>query len=179
LILLSLHFILYLSKILNVENWIKVSQYLIEVVVSVRLELSLILLLIVLVIGVIISPFVIPFLYTHEFQASVIPFQILLGGMFFSSLTKTLSSYIFAVGKVKINLLATVVGVIITLILDFTLIPRYGIIGAAWATNITYFGIFAVCFIFLWNKGKKDGIGNRVWRIFVPYITTTRIRHGR
>jgi len=137
------------------------------------------LVLIVLVIGVIISPFVIPFLYTHEFQASVIPFQILLGGMFFSSLTKTLSSYIFAVGKVKINLLATVVGVIITLILDFTLIPRYGIIGAAWATNITYFGIFAVCFIFLWNKGKKDGIGNRVWRIFVPYITTTRIRHGR
>jgi O-antigen/teichoic acid export membrane protein len=130
-------------------------------------------------IGLIVAPFIIPFLYTDEFQASVLIYQILLGGMFFSSLTKTLSSYIFAVGKVKINLLATIVGVIITLILDLILIPAYGIIGAAWATNITYFGIFTVCFIFLWIKGKKDGIGNKVWSIFVPYATTTRIENGR
>jgi len=123
---------------------------------------------VVSIIGLLVAPYLIPKLYGGKFEASIFPFQLLLIGIFFSSLSKTIASFIFAKGKVNINLIATIVGLLVTLVLDYFLIPVYGIVGAAWATNITYFSIFLVCLTYIWIVAKKEGRNDKVLSIFVP-----------
>ena len=131
-------------------------------------QLNTLLVSVVSIIGLLVAPYLIPKLYGGKFEASVFPFQLLLIGIFFSSLTKTIASFIFAKGKVNINLIATIVGLLVTLVLDYFLIPVYGIVGAAWATNITYFSIFLVCLTYIWTVAKKEGKGTKVLSLFVP-----------
>lgn len=83
-------------------------------------------------------------LYGSVFFSSVSVFQILLIGMFFTSLNQIYSIYFFSKAKNKITLLASVIGLIATVAFDLLLIPKYGITGAALATNLSYFSIFIV-----------------------------------
>ena len=64
----------------------------------------------------------------------------------FSCYSKIFSIAILNSGKVHYNLLATAVGLVITIALDFLLIPKYGLYGASIATTVTYFGIFATVY---------------------------------
>lgn len=121
-----------------------------------------------IIIGLILAPILIPELYGAEFGASVLPFQLLLIGIFFGSLSKTMASFIFAKGRVTVNLIGTIVGLLVTLILDYLLIPKFGIVGASWATNVTYFSIFLVCLGYMWRVAKKEGIGIRVFTLMIP-----------
>lgn len=84
-----------------------------------------------------------PLAYGSEFSASVLPFQLLLAGMFFSSLTKIFSTYLASCGLVRFNLQATVIGLVVTVVFDLWLIPIYGAVGAGLATTATYFSIWA------------------------------------
>jgi O-antigen/teichoic acid export membrane protein len=105
-----------------------------------RFHFSLILIL--ALIGAIIAPILIPFLYGAEFNASIIPFEILLGGALFSCQSRIFAGFLMADNKVKINLWATIIGFLLTISFNFILIKNFGIIGAAWSSFITYMGIF-------------------------------------
>jgi len=88
--------------------------------------------------GFVCSGYVIPRLYGEAFALAVVPFRILLFGIVAGSFTKIFSVYIIAKGRISHNLLATAIGLILTVILDFTLIPRFGIAGACIATCVSY-----------------------------------------
>ncbi len=85
---------------------------------------------------------IIPFVYGTEFDASILPFRILLIGTLISGISKTFSSYLSAQNLIIINLKATIIGLIITIIMDFILIPDYGIIGASLASVATYASVY-------------------------------------
>ena len=76
------------------------------------------------------------FLYGEEFTNSAEPFKILLLGMVFSAMSQLFSIMLFSKGKNNITLIANSVGLIATVFLDVLLIPKYGIIGAAVATEL-------------------------------------------
>lgn len=86
---------------------------------------------------------IIPFVYGAEFNASILPFRLLLIGIVFSCHTKMLATYVIARGANKYTVLASSAGFAVTLTLDLLLIPPYGITGASIATIASYFVILA------------------------------------
>ena len=63
------------------------------------------------------------------------------GIVFFSAHT-VLANYFSGSGKPKFNLYASLIGLIVTLITAFILIPKLGIRGAAISTSLTYIALF-------------------------------------
>lgn len=106
-----------------------------------RLNTSSVLLLSIL--GWILAEWLIPLIYGADFSDAVLPFRILLVGNFFACASKTYAVLNYISNRVRFNLYATAAGLLVSVILDFTLIPRFGITGAAWASNAAYLCIFA------------------------------------
>lgn len=80
----------------------------------------------------------IPVLFGNEFKMAVPATQILSIGIIFVSQRLVFSGYFRAINLQQYTVMAAWSGVIITVILDFLLIPSYGIIGASWATLLAY-----------------------------------------
>lgn len=138
-----------------------------------RLNTSSVLLLSVL--GWILAEWLIPLIYGADFAGAVLPFRILLAGNFFACASKTYGVLNYISNRVRFNLYATAAGLVVSLILDFTLIPRYGITGAAWASNAAYLCIFA--FLYFNSRFRLRLVTNN------PFIFTKRdlqiLTHGQ
>ncbi len=104
--------------------------------------------LIITLFAVLISDFIIPLVYGEVFIPSIIPFKIIIPGVLFSCNTQLFATLIVACKRNTLNIVATGIGLVLTLILDLTLIPIYNIKGAAYATSICYTAIF-ICTFYL------------------------------
>ncbi|PCJ25701.1 MAG: hypothetical protein COA97_07425 [Flavobacteriales bacterium] len=93
-------------------------------------------------------------LYGEEFTNSGGPFKVLLVGMVFTAMSQLFSIMLFSKGKNNIALIANSVGLVATILLDVLLIPKYGIMGAAVATSISYFLLFIVLLYYLIIREK-------------------------
>jgi O-antigen/teichoic acid export membrane protein len=85
-----------------------------------------------------LSNWLIQLLYSDSYLPAVEPLQILLIGVIAISVERILANDILARGKPMINTRITFLALVANIILNIFLIPRYGIIGAAWATSISY-----------------------------------------
>lgn len=90
-------------------------------------------------IGASACQFLIPALYGHAFASAVGPFLWLLPGTTFFSITNVLASYLAGIGKPGTNLMVSLISTACTVVLTITLLPRFGLTGAAIATSIGYF----------------------------------------
>lgn len=113
--------------------------------------LSVILMVLVLAF---IGNYFLVWLYGEEFALSAEPFGILLIGMVFTAMSQLFSIMLFSKGKNNVALIANTIGLVSTVVLDFILIPQYGIVGAAWATSLSYMVLFAVLLSNLLIKEK-------------------------
>jgi O-antigen/teichoic acid export membrane protein len=66
------------------------------------------------------------------------------------------SQYLINEGLTQLSLLRTAVGAIVNILLNLILLPRFGIIGAAWATLAAYAA--STFFILFFNKTAKQGV---------------------
>jgi O-antigen/teichoic acid export membrane protein len=82
---------------------------------------------------------VIVMVYGEPFRQSAYIFNILLLGTIPYCLTVIYSSYFSGINKQHINMYSAIIGVVLTIVLDLVLIPKYGNIGAAWASSSSYF----------------------------------------
>ncbi len=96
-----------------------------------------------------LSPWVVPLVYGVRFADSSLYLRILVFGVLFSSTSQLMGIALVNAGKVKYNLIATVIGFSLTLVLDFWLIPVYGATGAGIASSIVYLVIFIAVFYFI------------------------------
>jgi O-antigen/teichoic acid export membrane protein len=117
-----------------------------------RLNFSIIFILCVVL--YFIGEYLLVFLYGEEFFDSVVPFKILIIGMLFTGPSQLFSSYLSASGRNDLCLYTNLTGLLFTLVLDVILIPRYGIIGSAYATLFSYLSIFLVYLGILLIKEK-------------------------
>lgn len=99
--------------------------------------------------------FAIPFLYTEAFSPSLMPLAILIVGSTFFSIAKPISAALFGEGQPEIGLQMTAPAVIVNLIFNLLLIPKYGINGAAVASTLGYIVSFLIV---LWKSHKVYGI---------------------
>jgi O-antigen/teichoic acid export membrane protein len=93
----------------------------------------------VLAIGLfMLSQFLIIFLYGQDYSPAVKPLWILLPGGVAFSICKVLCNEMTGRGKPIINVIASAISLSINIPLNFVLIPRMGMIGAAIATSTSY-----------------------------------------
>jgi O-antigen/teichoic acid export membrane protein len=84
------------------------------------------------------APFVVVLFFGPAFAESTWALWLLLPGIVTFSVARVLSLYLLGRNQLKIDLIASFVGLVVTLALDFLLIPRYGFRGAAIASSIAY-----------------------------------------
>lgn len=85
-----------------------------------------------------LSKFIIVILFGSKFYYSYIIFKILIPGISLFSISNILSTAIAGIGKIEYNLYTSTTICILTIILDLSLIKKFGIVGASLATTITY-----------------------------------------
>ena len=85
-----------------------------------------------------VSPFAIPRLFGAQFSASVAVIWWILPGVIALSLAKLFAADLGARGKPEFSSIAAFIALVVTVALDFILIPRMGINGAALASSASY-----------------------------------------
>ncbi len=140
LLIFSLSFFAYvimMSIYPKLSNLAKKS--LLQTKILYRKSLYLIALAGILILGIssLIVKHLIPMLYGNEFLPAINIFYILTIAVFFSYLANVWLYTLNALGKQKIYTIATAIGLIVNLSLNFLLIPKYSYFGAAWATVAT------------------------------------------
>lgn len=83
-----------------------------------------------------------------RFSGALYPLLLLLPGIVALSGSVVLSGDLMARGKPIYSSIASGITVVLTLILDFTLIPLWGIMGAAIASSLVYLSLFALNYAF-------------------------------
>jgi O-antigen/teichoic acid export membrane protein len=91
-----------------------------------------------------LADFFIPLVYSNLYDPSVPLFKILLPGIVFVSGSRVLANDIAGRGKPILNTYVGGVGFLIQLVLNLSLIPVYGAIGAAWASTTAYLFLLVV-----------------------------------
>ena len=80
----------------------------------------------------------IPFLFGAAFAPSIVPAIILLCGTVLLSCNYVLSDGLRGLGRPLIPTIGEVAGLVVTLIALYLLLPRWEILGAAWASVFSY-----------------------------------------
>jgi len=81
---------------------------------------------------------VIGLLYGSRFDSAVGPARVLVLGMLLGAAGGVASGYLYGRGRPGLNSWALGTGLVVTVVLDLLLIPRYGAMGAAIASTVTY-----------------------------------------
>jgi O-antigen/teichoic acid export membrane protein len=82
--------------------------------------------------------FVVPAVFGEDFRPAIVPAQILLLGLSIEGVAGVITAFLYGRGRPGLNSLATGGGLVLTVILDLLLIPRFGAVGAAWASTVAY-----------------------------------------
>ena len=92
--------------------------------------------------GIVLAPKIIDFAYGSNFTPAILAFKILIvmtGITFFS---QSFQYLLLAANQTKIFFWVTASAAVLNIVLNFLLIPRFSLYGAATATLITYFIMF-------------------------------------
>jgi len=96
------------------------------------------------------------FIYGVEYIDMIFPILILMPGIVALSLCKIIASYLAGIGRPELNMRASLISLGFNLIISFSLIPTYGLIGAAIGTSIAHFcATIYVIIVFLKITGFK------------------------
>jgi O-antigen/teichoic acid export membrane protein len=90
-------------------------------------------------------------LITKEYRVGLNVVAILLIANMFLGIFYNLSIWYKLTDKTKLGALVSIIGAVITIILNFILVPIFGYVGAAWATLICYFSVMVISY-FLGQK---------------------------
>jgi len=85
-----------------------------------------------------ITPWLIVLLYSKQYLNSIVPFRILLIGAITLAGSKIIANDLAGRGKPMINTYVGIISTSLNIILNFLWIPKFGIIGSAWATSVSY-----------------------------------------
>jgi len=85
-----------------------------------------------------LSQWIVILLYSTEYLPTVKPLQVLLPGVVALAASRVLSHDIAGRGRPILNSYVSVAGLVVNVVLNLSLIPKYGVEGAAWATTASY-----------------------------------------
>jgi O-antigen/teichoic acid export membrane protein len=115
------------------------------------------------------SPWLVTIVYSDAFSPSIGPLQVLLPGVVALSIWQLLHQDIAGRGKPILNVYVNLMAVVLNILLNLLLIPKYGITGAAWATSLSYCSaLLGAAFIY------RRLTNNPLSTIFIPQYSDIR-----
>lgn len=138
---------------------------------------------VLLIILIIIGRWLFPFAFGNTFNSMFMPMQIIIPGLFSLSALALLSAFFSGKGKPRINMEGALIGLIITLVCDWFLVPLYGINAAAAVSTLSYVANLAYS---LWHFNKitpletKDmfAFSKNDWRWVFGILTSRKNKPG-
>lgn len=119
-----------------------------------RIQFSIV--AIICISAALLSPYLLPWLYGKDFEQSAGILNIILIGILMSCQSGIFSSLFLASDRLKYNVIASVIGVLATVVSAPFLIQKYGITGAAFSQLITYASVFLYQYILIRTKTAVD-----------------------
>lgn len=144
--------IVIMSRSANVEDENKLNNE-----VAHMLRISFLVALVGAIIIYFIAPYVIPLLYGKQFIPSIEIVQLILPGILMFIIFRILNSRLAGMGKPKFAIYVFGPALIINIILNYIWIPKYGGIGAAMATNVSYI-LGTIAFLVIFSRISKMSI---------------------
>jgi O-antigen/teichoic acid export membrane protein len=102
-----------------------------------------------------LAGFIVPAVYGHSFTPAIIPAQIILVGVAGEGVAGVITAFLYGRGRPGLNSLATGGGLVVTVVLDILLIPRFGAVGAAWASTAAYLTTTALLVLSLQRLARE------------------------
>jgi len=87
---------------------------------------------------------VFPLVFGHSFENMYYPFLLIIPGIISLAILTPLSAYFAGENRVRVNIISSSLGLVVIVIGDLTLVPRFGIKAAALVSSLGYF----VCLVF-------------------------------
>ncbi len=113
------------------------------------LRISLVIVFFAAILLYLIAPWLVTFVFGIKFAPSVPVIRTILPGILFFSVLKIMNSQFVGTGKPHFTVYALLPSLLVNIMLNLFLVPDYGGIGAAIATDISYFtGSFILVFIY-------------------------------
>lgn len=134
--------------------------------VSQLLRLSFILVGLLAIVLIFVSPFLIVGMYGREFYESIRVLQILLPGVVILTIYKVMNMDLAGKGKPWISMKAMIPALIINVVMNLFLIPKYGATGAAISSTLSY-SVAGLLFLYFYSKETKISI-----RVIIKYNKT-------
>ncbi len=106
-----------------------------------------------------ITPVMVPLIFGKEYISSVPMIQTILPGILILIGFRILNSRLTGLGKPQIAIFAFIPALVINFVLNILLIPRYGGIGSAWATNVSY-ALGSIIFVVAYSRLLKMPVSN-------------------
>jgi len=104
------------------------------------------------------APFLVPVLFGQPYAASVLPLLVLLPATAMLTVRTMLSNYFVAAGKPGFNAKIQALSVTVNVAANLWAIPRYGILGAAFASLVSY-GVEAIATVIAFGSATRCGVG--------------------
>jgi O-antigen/teichoic acid export membrane protein len=104
-----------------------------------------------------LAPFLVNILFGERYSASIPIIRTILPGILFFVVLKILNSQFIGTGLPHLTMIALLPALLINIILNILFIPSYKGIGAAMATNISYF-IASFVLIIIYSRTFKTGL---------------------
>ena len=111
-----------------------------------------------------------PIVYGKNFEESIWIIAILILGILPYSIPTLVASYFLSKGYFAVNTYSGIIGMIISLVMYATLIPRFGIYGAAVGSIFSYLSNSITCIVFM--KQKSSFFSLR--RALIPSLEETK-----
>lgn len=112
----------------------------------------------ILICGIMLSKNIVNILFGQEFQNSVVVLQILLAGIVFLFQIQLFQTILNSIDKQKVVMYVGVTGLIVNILLNLLLIPRYGVKGAAVTTVASELMVFSIYCFYLYRSSFKISI---------------------
>jgi O-antigen/teichoic acid export membrane protein len=108
---------------------------------------------------------VLPAVYGAEFGAAVVPAWILLAGLVLQGASGLSTAYLYGTGRPGLSSIGLGVGLAMTIVLDFLLIPHFGTIGAASASTVAYLSSDLMLIMFFLRTSRP---ASSVTYLYIP-----------
>jgi len=118
----------------------------------------------------ILSYKIIPIIWGQEFIPAILALQILIWGGALVFLNSIAGWCLYAIDKQKIPMYICAIGVVINIILNLILIPKFSYIGAAIAIVITEFIVTLLSFFFVFQNLKISPFPPQIFKIIFASI---------
>jgi O-antigen/teichoic acid export membrane protein len=109
--------------------------------------------------------FIIPTVYGASFEDAILPAEIILLGLALEGVGGVITGFLYGIGRPGRNSWAMGVGLTVTVVLDFLLIPSFGAVGAAIASAATYTATTLALIWFFWRVCRTEQLAGTTGRV--------------